>query len=323
MTSTDLLVDVVIPTRNRRDLALGAVSNALTQEGVATRVYLVVDGTEDDTIEAIEKLENPKVEVIVHETSQGPAASRNDGVRKGSAPWVALLDDDDRWAPNKLRRQLEMLEQQRDAIWSATGCVKTDQNMRPFTTWSMAGGSGDMLDRLLVACVIPAGGSSVLMQRELFEKVGGFDTSLHAAEDWDLWLKLAKHSPISYVDEPLVAYRRWDGNASNDLDKMGEHQNEIQERHGGTIDEEAARQQAIGWQQHLARGAIKRGQRGKAAFLYSSVAWKTREPGQLAYAAASLASPKYVVRRLEQVDERGANPDWVDNANSWLRRVPN
>ena len=322
MRSTDLLVDVVIPTRNRRDLVLGAISNALTQQGVATRVYVVVDGTEDDTVEAIEKLENPRVEMIVHPTSQGPAASRNDGASKGNAPWVALLDDDDRWSPDKLRRQLDELEREPGALWSATGCVKTDQDMKPVSTWSMEGGSGDMVDRLLVACVVPAGGSSVLVQRDLFAKVGGFDTSLSAAEDWDLWIKLARHSPVSYVDEPLVAYRRWDGNASNDLDKMGAHQDEIQERHGGAVDEGAARQQAIGWQQHLAGGAIKRGQRAKAAWLYSSVAWKTKKPGQLAYAAASLVSPRSVVRRLEQVDERGADPAWVTKATSWIQRVP-
>ncbi|HEY6472778.1 MAG TPA: glycosyltransferase family 2 protein, partial [Acidimicrobiales bacterium] len=133
-------IDVVVPTRNRAGLAVGAVRNALQQTGVDVRVIVVVDGTEDETAHVVRDLEDDRVSVLEHEGQSGLSAARNDGIAHGDSPWIAFLDDDDRWAPDKLHSQVVALAENPSAAWVVTGCVRTDGELRPQTTWDIAEG---------------------------------------------------------------------------------------------------------------------------------------------------------------------------------------
>ncbi len=315
-------IDVVIPTRNRANLAVAAACNALQQTGVDVRVIVVVDGTEDDTAHAVHRIGDDRVSVVEHPTRRGLAASRNDGIAHGSAPWIAFLDDDDRWAPDKLHAQVAALAKEPPAAWAVTGCVRTDGELRPLTTWGIAEGGGEIFDRLRKECLIPAGGSSVMVSRSMLERVGVFDTHFGAVEDWDFWLRLALESPIAYVDRPLVAYRRWDGNMSNDLPAMGEHQDALKARYADNGETSAEKRYDIGWQQWIARRALYDGHRFHAARTYASVAFKGRSPGQLLYAAGAVTSPRFVRAHLDARDRAAARTEWLEEAQKWLRDVP-
>src|SRR5688572_3616095 len=101
-------VSVVIPTRNRWELlSTGALPSALAQEGVEVEVHVIDEGSSDATSQELERLNEPRVHVIRHDRPHGVAQARNAGIAAARGQWVAFLDDDDIWAPQKLRRQID------------------------------------------------------------------------------------------------------------------------------------------------------------------------------------------------------------------------
>ncbi len=110
---TDPLVTVVIPSWNRTFLAQRAVASALTQTEQRIEVVVVVDESDGDTAAALSRIEDRRLRTIELESRHGAAAARNRGIADARAPWIALLDDDDEWFPQKLATQLEMAETSR------------------------------------------------------------------------------------------------------------------------------------------------------------------------------------------------------------------
>jgi glycosyltransferase involved in cell wall biosynthesis len=198
-------VTVVIPTRDRRDLALRAVDSVLRQQGAAPDVIVVDDGGTDGTAEAVLGLASPRVAVVRHERSTGVSGARNAGLAEVGTPWVAFLDDDDLWAPDKLRSQLRRLGGMPEASWSCVGAVHVDRNLRVLS-YSPAPESGDIRSELLRHPAVPGGGSGVLVRTATARAAGGFDEDLSILADWDFYLRLSAESPLAAVDEPLLAY---------------------------------------------------------------------------------------------------------------------
>src|SRR2546421_10333643 len=98
-------ISVVIPTRNRRALVSRALTTVLGQRNVDIEVFVVDEGSSDGTAELVRSLADSRVTVVRHETPKGVANARNAGLARARAPWVAFLDDDDVWAPDKLALQ--------------------------------------------------------------------------------------------------------------------------------------------------------------------------------------------------------------------------
>ena len=203
MTSPD--VTVVIPTRNRRQLVLRALDSVFRQRGVVVEVVVVDDGGTDGTADAVRGLGATNVRVIRHDASRGVSAARNTGLRAASAPWVAFMDDDDIWLPDKAQAQLASLAQDTEARWSCVGAVHVNADLGVIS-YSRPPGDGDLLDGLLRRNVVPGGGSGVVVSTELARQVGGFDERISILADWDFYLRVSVHSPISAVDSPLLAY---------------------------------------------------------------------------------------------------------------------
>jgi glycosyltransferase involved in cell wall biosynthesis len=198
-------VTVVIPTHNRRELLLHAVTSALRQEGVALEVIVVDDGSSDGTAEMLAALTDRRVRVVHHETAQGVSAARNRGIEEARGEWIAFLDDDDLWAPDKLRLQLEAA--------TKTGCRWVYVGHVNITLSNRVTGGGpplppdEVLRRLPQSDVVPGGCSGVVAIRRILEEVGLFDRQLQPLADWDLWLRLARTGAPASVSRPLVAYR--------------------------------------------------------------------------------------------------------------------
>lgn len=328
-------VAVVIPTFNRRDLVLQSVRAVLSQTH-RDLVCLVIDnGSSDGTPEAIAELDDGRVRTILHDRPLGASAARNVGIGAAAAAgadWVAFLDADDLWAPTKLSRQLEALADHPDSGWSTVGCVHIDPGRRPFSGVRMQShdpgcrdtllGTSELLRRLSRDNVMPAGDSTVLVRRSLLDSVGGFDPGLVGCEDWDLWIRLASVSPLVYVDEPLVAYRIWDGQVSKDVAVMAAGAARVLERHFPG-DREARRASQRRWRQLSARQALEAGRRKDAAVRYTGAALFGLAPGQLVYAGASLLAPALARRRLKAVEARDHLDSWTippswAGALSWL-----
>jgi len=197
------LVSVIIPTFNRSRLVAEAVASALAQEAVALEVIVVDDGSEDDTAAVLTSLGAAVRPVF--QAHAGVSAARNTGIRMARGEWLAFLDSDDLWLPQKLQKQLEFFRThprfkicQTEETW-----IRHGRRLNPRGYHRKP--QGYCFPRLLERCLVSP--SAVVIHRSLFEEVGLFDESLPACEDYDLWLRIGCRHPIGLVEESLTVKR--------------------------------------------------------------------------------------------------------------------
>jgi glycosyltransferase involved in cell wall biosynthesis len=199
-------VTIVIPTQGRWPLLRRTLSGVLRQQGVDFEVVIVDDGSTDETAERLAELADGRIRPIRHEVSRHVAAARNAGIAAAKGEWIAFLDDDDLWAPRKLRTQLGAAEARNaDFAWCA-GLV-VDARCSILETWP-ARDPDEILGLLLRGNWIPAGASNVVARADVVRELGGFDESLRHFADWDLWIRLAAAGRGAASPEALVAYVR-------------------------------------------------------------------------------------------------------------------
>ena len=192
-------VSVIIPTYNRATTILRAVKSVLSQSHQERELIVVDDAGEDGTHSLLDKW--PEIKTIVFDSPQGVSAARNAGVAASCGEWIAFLDSDDEWLPGKLEKQLEWAKRERcslvhsDEIW-----IRNGVRVNPHKKHRKSG--GDIFERCLKLCLISP--SAVVMKRELFDEMGGFDVDFPVCEDYDLWLKITSLYCVGFVPEPLV-----------------------------------------------------------------------------------------------------------------------
>lgn len=206
-------VSVIIPTWNRAELLEKAVRSALCQSMPPLEVLVCDDGSTDDSKEKIRAIGDDRICWIDGQRGGRPAIPRNRGIRESKGKWLAFLDDDDEWLPNKLEKQLSLA--------SRLGSMAVCSNAHRFIPDKGIDGtllvwSSDRLafeDLLYVNQIIC---SSTLIKKSLFRTVIGFpeDEHLKAWEDYALWLRIATLTDFAFVPEPLLIYR---DDASNSI----------------------------------------------------------------------------------------------------------
>jgi glycosyltransferase involved in cell wall biosynthesis len=202
---------VIIPTLDRPALLGCALTSALAQRGVALEAVVVDDGS----IPALDRDglgRDPRVVLLRHGSTRGMAAARNTGLRVARGKWVAFLDDDDAWAPDKLRRQIEEAQRTR-AGFAYAGAIAVSPAGQVVARLA-APAPRDLYARLLERNVIPAGASNVIAQTGVVRNLGGFDEALPHLADWDMWIRLAAAATAAALPDQLVAYRHHAGNRS-------------------------------------------------------------------------------------------------------------
>ncbi len=177
---------------------------------------MVDDGSTDGTAQLLAN-HYPEFQTIRQE-NHGVSAARNIGVQNTSAPWLAFLDSDDEWLPEKLARQMAEIESFPDTrlVHSDELWIRNGRRVNPMNKHRKSG--GDIFSQCLQMCAISP--SAVVMRRDLLEEVGGFDESLPACEDYDIWLRVCSRYSVAYVDEPL-------------LKKYGGHDDQLSRQHWG------------------------------------------------------------------------------------------
>jgi glycosyltransferase involved in cell wall biosynthesis len=197
------LVSVIIPTHNRRAMLVEAVDSVRAQSYRDWELIVVDDGSTDGTAGAPAARYGARVRVITQQRS-GVAAARNAGVRAAQGNYIAFLDSDDFWLPQKLERQIEFMLRagaaisQTDEVWIRNGVRVNPRNKHRKP-------SGDVFRASLELCLVSP--SAVVMTRELFGCVDGFDESFPVCEDYDLWLRIARSHRIELLPERLVVKR--------------------------------------------------------------------------------------------------------------------
>jgi glycosyltransferase involved in cell wall biosynthesis len=300
-------VSVVIPTRDRRDQLAFALRSVLAQRDVELEVVLVDDASTDGVDAMISGLDEPRVRVLRNTTTLGETATRNRGIEAATGRWVAFLDDDDLWSPDKVSRQLDALTRSGRG-WAYAGDVAVDAGLT--VLYGAPPPSPDELARTLVRYnSVPSGASNVIVRSDLLQRVGPFDASLRRTGDWDMWLRLLTTGPAAWVPEPLVANRIHPGNVSRDMKPLFRELTTIAARHG--IDVDMARHYR--WAAWAA--AIER-RRVDAVRCYARAAL-AGDLSSLGRAAIALAGRPDRLRRPSAAARRDV--EWCDRARSWLR----
>jgi glycosyltransferase involved in cell wall biosynthesis len=220
-------VSVVIPAYNAAPFLAEALESVLVQTVTDREIIVVDDGSTDDT-RVITRAYGPAITVLAQD-NRGLPAARNAGARHASGTWLAFLDADDVWFPDKLEKQLELTTLGAKWVYSdrlnfgaTEGVVVTQSQANPVY-------DGDIFLRLFVhGNFITA--SSVLIDRAVFDTFGGFSEDFRACEDWDLWLRVAERHEVAVCREPLLKYRYHDSNMSRDPSVMWTHRIKVLER---------------------------------------------------------------------------------------------
>ncbi|MDP6558706.1 MAG: glycosyltransferase [Candidatus Binatia bacterium] len=197
------LVSVVIPTYNRWPIVCKAIDSVLAQSYEAIELIVVDDGSDDESGEKLKKY-GSRITVL-SQSRKGVAAARNLGVGLSRGRYLAFLDSDDYWRRKKLEIQVAYMEAhpevhlcQTEEIWLRNG-IRVNPKMRHRKP------SGDIFRPSLDLCLVSP--SAVMIRRDLFERVGGFDTSFPVCEDYEFWLRIAVDTPVPLIPRPLVFKR--------------------------------------------------------------------------------------------------------------------
>jgi glycosyltransferase involved in cell wall biosynthesis len=210
-------VAAVIPVYNGAAFVADAIESVLDQTHPVAECIVVDDGSTDATAEVVGRFGAPVR--LIRRANAGVATARNRGADDASARYVAFLDADDAWAPEKLERQLAAAAElprpglvvcELDLFDDATGAVTGHAAMTP--------SPGTLLDMVLFeGAQIVSCSSTALLERGLFEALGGFDPRLSQSADWDFLARALLAGPVVSVPEPLVRYRVHSANMSRNV----------------------------------------------------------------------------------------------------------
>lgn len=192
-------ISVIIPTYNRRELLLRAISSVQNQSLKPKEIIVIDDGSTDGTEDLF-----PMDGVIYKKITHGgfPGRTRNRGVEISQWDHICFLDSDDEWLPEKLERQALYFQQHRNCIilhtkerWIMNGKL-VSQKKRKFQR------EGYIFQESLQGCIM--GPSTIMMTKELFQNYSGFREDIEVGEDYELWLRITDREYIHYIDEECI-----------------------------------------------------------------------------------------------------------------------
>jgi glycosyltransferase involved in cell wall biosynthesis len=314
------VVSVIIPTRSRWHLlSRHALPSALAQEGVDFEVVVVDDASDDETAARLDELRDDRVGVVRHPVRRRLPAARNSGVEVARGEWLAFLDDDDLWSPDKLRSQLDVAAAT-GAEWVYARAIVVDTDLRPLDVHPFP--EPEELPQLLLGGNhVPGGGSNVVVRSATFRQAGGFDEELRYFEDWDLWLRLVQETLPAACPDVLVAHVEHGANMlfRDRADVLADFER-LRAKH-----RDVTRSERLAVAEWVAHEHMRSGRHLRAAALYGRAAIAFRSAGNLVPAVGALFGSRGLAaasRLLEAVTGRThleeaaialppAAPDWL------------
>jgi len=211
------LVTVVIPTYNRMPLLLEAIHSVVAQNYTNWELFIADDGSTDGTIEAVRVMNDPRVRIIELSHTGNIGSLRNTGAQAGKGEWIAFLDSDDRWLPDKLQIQLNSLTASSrrwgygayELMGEFAGPIENrSRKFYPYCGW---------ITKEIITAEAAVSIGTLTIERKLFNEAGGFSTNekLIYREDYDLALRLSLKAEADAVPEVLVHIREHRGRSTN------------------------------------------------------------------------------------------------------------
>ncbi len=226
-------IDVVIPVYNGEKFIIEAIDSAAHQTLSPKKIIIIDDGSTDNTYSLVsEYARYSAVEIkLVQKANGGLSSARNRGIQESDAEFIAFLDADDVWVKEKLEKQLAIYQQ---TVFRKLGLVYCNYDVinaqgaylyinykAPLDKKRMR---GSVFKTLLERNRIASSGSGVLIRRSIFNTIGLFDETLKWGEDWDMWLRIAEHYEVDFVDAVLVHIRKHAHNMTANPSKIFEHE---------------------------------------------------------------------------------------------------
>ena len=209
-------ISVIIPSHNRLPLLINAIESVLAQTSAVDEIIVVDDGSSDATTDQIPH-QFPGITLIT-QPNKGVSSARNTGIKTARSDWIALLDSDDSWLPDKVKtiRQAQTEQPNFELFHSDEIWIRNGVRVNAMRKHQKSGGW--IFQHCLPLC--PISPSAVVIKRTLFDRVGLFDESLPACEDYDLWLRICHQLPVYYIDQALII-------------KQGGHPDQLSRRYWG------------------------------------------------------------------------------------------
>ena len=200
---SEISISVIIPTFNRASYLNDCIDSVLKQTYCNIEVIVIDDGSTDET-EQVLKAYKDKI-ISSYQDNKGVSSARNKGVSSASGDWLAFLDSDDYWLPNKLESQVKHLLKFSDLKWIHCDEIWIRNGVRVNPKKKHGKQGGQIFKQCLALCCVSP--SAVMIEKDFYLANGGFRNDFPVCEDYDLWLKLAKQEPIGFVSDALVIKR--------------------------------------------------------------------------------------------------------------------
>jgi glycosyltransferase involved in cell wall biosynthesis len=198
-------VSVIIPTHNRAEFLRSAISSVLRQTYRDFELIVVDDASADSTHEVVTSFHGRDIKYVRHDVNKGDAGARNTGLLNSTGDYVAFLDDDDEWLPEKLQAQVELLEASSAKIGGVyTGLLRVNKATGKILDVIIPTKRGDLFREIFIDSPIVT--SCVVLRRQCFEAVGLFDERIPYNNDYDMWIRIAEQFHFECINEPLVVY---------------------------------------------------------------------------------------------------------------------
>jgi glycosyltransferase involved in cell wall biosynthesis len=212
------LISVIIPVFNGETTIQETIESVLNQTIKDLELLVINDGSQDGTVEIIERIPDSRIQIFSYPNA-GQSTSRNRGIELAKGDYISFIDADDLWTPDKLEAQLNALQANSKAAVAYSWTDWINESSQLLGKGSYNTEQGEVFAKLLLNDFV-ANGSNVLIRRDALTEVGGFDSSVTPAEDWDLWLRLAARYEFVAVRSPQILYRISPHSASFNVWKM-------------------------------------------------------------------------------------------------------
>ena len=212
-------ISVIIPNYNYARYLDQAIESVLVQSYENIELIVVNNGSTDNSLEVLEKYED-KIRLI-NQPNLGQSGARNSGLSLSSGEFIAFLDADDFWEPNKLEMQISIMNDDTQLVYCGITPFKEPGNEKLQSVLPKYKGScTNFFIDLPGASIVLSGESTALFSRELLEEVGIFDTELNSTAGWDFFRRCSRLTKFDFVSESLVNYRLHSSNMSNSNTKV-------------------------------------------------------------------------------------------------------
>lgn len=202
-------ISVIIPTYNASEYILEAIDSVFNQTYKDYEIIVVDDGSTDRTNETLKEY-NSKIRYF-YQKNKGPSAARNTGIKNAKGEFIAFLDSDDRWLPQKLELQMNIISKSYSIGLVACEGLIVDTNSRILKHLVLSkrdfSDKRNLMNELLIRNIIPAIPSSAIIRKNCFDVVGLFNENLFVAEDWDIVFRICMKYEFKLIHEPLIKIR--------------------------------------------------------------------------------------------------------------------